>query len=238
MGDPALLAQLMQLACQLNALRQNGNLQTSNTTLTTRIATLEAENTILTIANTTLMAQIPNLSGGAVAGDAFGGDAGAAAPVTFAATPAVVNHQDLIDYTTKLGTMIYDEGCKKLTTEFDMKSSGTVVYTTKLQAKYVKIGWHMSTQQSINFTNATGSTINIVHQYGQIDAAMLQAQCKVFCKSTGALFQARARQNNTMMSKCIMKTLTPAARVRLFIYVPLLHKKIMALATIDSVATT
>ena len=51
------------------------------------------------------------------------------------------------------------------------------------------------------------------------------------------------------MSKCIMKTLTPAARVRLLpfredyeidnvIYAPLLHKKIMALATIDSVATT
>jgi hypothetical protein len=48
------------------------------------------------------------------------------------------------------------------------------------------------------------------------------------------------------MSKCIMKTLTPAARVRLLpfqgdyeiedvIYAPLLHKKIMGLATIDSV---
>ncbi len=73
----------------------------------------------------------------------------------------------------------------------------------------------MGTQQTINFTNAAGSTINIVHQYRQVDAATLQAQCKVFCKSTGALFQARARQNNMMMSECIMKTLTPAARVRL-----------------------
>jgi hypothetical protein len=82
-----------------------------------------------------------------------------------------------------------------------------------------------------------------------MDTAVLQAQCKVFCKSTGALFQARARPNNMMMSKCIMKTLTPAARVRLLpfqggykidnvIYAPLLYKKIMALATIDSVATT
>ncbi len=69
--------------------------------------------------------------------------------------------------------MIYNEGCEKLTTEFDMKSSGTVVYTTELQAKCVKMGWHMGTQQIINFTNAAGSTINIVHQYGQIDMAML-----------------------------------------------------------------
>ncbi len=104
---------------------------------------------------------------------------------------------------------------QKLTTEFDMKLSGTVIYTTELQARCVKMGWHMDTQQIINFANAAGSTINIVHQYGQIKTAMLQAHCKVFCKSTGALFQARARQNNTMMSKCIMKMLTTSARVRL-----------------------
>jgi hypothetical protein len=77
----------------------------------------------------------------------------------------------------------------------------------------------------------------------------LQTQCEVFCKNTGTLFQARARQNNPMMSKCIMKTLPPAARVRLLpfqgdykidnvIHAPLLHKKIMALATINSVFTT
>ncbi len=94
-----------------------------------------------------------------------------------------------------------------------MKSSGIVVYTTELQAKCVKMGWHMGTQKIINFTSVTGSTINIVHQYGQIDTATLQAQWEVFCKKTGTLFQARARQNNTMMSKCILKTLTPAARV-------------------------
>jgi hypothetical protein len=161
----------------------------------------------------------------------------------------MVNHQDLIKYSMKVGTVIYNNGCEKLTTEFDMKSSGTIGYTTKLQATCVKMGWHMGTQQIINFTNGAGSTINIVHQYRQINTATLQAQCKVFFKSTGALFQARAKQNNTMMSECIMKTLTPAARVRLLpfqgdynidnlIYTPLLHKKIMSLATIDFVATT
>jgi hypothetical protein len=94
-------------------------------------------------------------------------------------------------------------------------SNGTIVYITELQAKCIKMGWHMGTLQIINFTNAAGSIINVIHQYGQIDAATLQTQCKVFCKSTGALFQAKARQNNTMMGECIMKMLTPAARVRL-----------------------
>ncbi len=52
-----------------------------------------------------------------------------------------------------------------------------------------------------------------------------------------------------MMGECIMKTLMPAGRIRLLpfrgdyeiakvIYAPLIHENIMALATIDSVATT
>jgi hypothetical protein len=163
----------------VNTLQQTiGNLQASNTTLTTRIATLKAENTTLTAANTTLTTQVANLLGGATAGGAAGGGVKAAPLVTFAATPAIVNHQDLINYSTKVGTMIYNKGCEKLTTKFDMKSSGTIVYTTKLQAKCVKIGWHMGTQQIVNFTNAAGFTININHQYGQIDAAMLKASAK------------------------------------------------------------
>jgi hypothetical protein len=127
---------------------------------------LEADNATLTTANTTLTAQVATLGGGAVAGGAAGGGAGAAIPVIFAASSAMVNHQDLINYTTKVGTMIYNKGCEKLTTKFDFISNGTVVYISKLQAKCIKIGWHMGTQQINNFTNATGSTINAIHQYG------------------------------------------------------------------------
>jgi hypothetical protein len=49
----------------------------------------------------TLMVQVANLSVGAAAGGAAGGGAGAITAVTFAATPALANHQKLIDYTTK-----------------------------------------------------------------------------------------------------------------------------------------
>jgi hypothetical protein len=125
MANPALIAQLQQLAGQLNALQQTiENLQASNTTLTTRIATLEAENTTLTTATTTLVSQVANLSGGTAAGGAagggagtslgiVGGGAGAAPLVTFAVTPALVNHQDLINYSTKVRTMIYNNEVKQ-----------------------------------------------------------------------------------------------------------------------------
>jgi hypothetical protein len=61
MANPALVAQLQQLAGKQNTLQQTlRNLQASNTTLTTRITTLGAEKTTLTTANTTLMAQVAN----------------------------------------------------------------------------------------------------------------------------------------------------------------------------------
>jgi hypothetical protein len=214
MANQALIAQFTQLANQMNALQQTARtLQTSNNTLTTRIFTLEAETPPSPPQTGPLQLKLPTLEE-ALRLEVLRG-AGAAAPVTIVVTPAMVNHQDLINYMINVGAMIYDEGCKKLTTEFDIKLSGTIIYITKLQAKCIKIGWHMGTQQIINLTNTAGSTINVFHQYSQIDAAMLQAHCKVFCKSTGALFQARARQNNTMMGECIMKMLTPAARIRL-----------------------
>jgi hypothetical protein len=202
MANQALIAQLIQLANQLNVLHQTvGTLQTSNITLTTRVAALEAENATLTTAKITHAAQVATLGGGTAAGGAAGGGAGAAAPVTFAATPAMVNHQDFDQLHYKSGNDdLHGEECEKLTTEFDIKSGGTVVYITELQAKCVKMGWHMGTQQIINLTNAADSIINTIHQYGQINFITLQAQCKVFCKSTGALFQARAKQNNTMIA--------------------------------------
>ncbi len=59
---------------------------------------MEAENTTLTAANTTLAAQVQNLPGGAAAGGAAGGGAGVATLFPCAATPAMVNHQDFINY--------------------------------------------------------------------------------------------------------------------------------------------
>ncbi len=161
----------------------------------------------------------------------------------------MVRHEDLINYKAKAGVMIYEEGCTALTSTFDMKSSGTVVYITELQAKCTKMGWSTGTQQITHFINADSATINVINQYGQINIALLRTKCESFCRAGGAQFKQRARQNNTMMGECILATLTPAACICLLpfhgkyeindvVYGPLLHKKVMALATINSVATT
>jgi hypothetical protein len=155
----------------------------------------------------------------------------------------------MIDYSSKMGTMIYEDGCESLTTPFKMKSSGTVIYITKLQARSNRMGWHVGTQQITKFANDSGTIIIIISEYGQISMAKLQTECKDFLKAGGARCNQQASQNNQMMAKCIMKMLSVSARARLLpfcnkiehnsmVYAPLLHKKVMAFANIDSVATT
>ena len=252
-------AQLDQFQALLNTLQgEVRDLRTCNNDLNNDVVLLRQENQTLTqnaatAANEVQAAQaaaqqaIANAAAAQQQAAAAAG--GTATPVVFASTPAMVNHEDLINYQSKTGVMVYDEGRKALTTPFDMKSNGTVVYITELQAKCIKMGWPTGAQQITHFANAAGATINIVDQYGQINSATLLTACQAFCSAGGAQFQQRACQNNTMMGKCILATLTPAARVQLLpfrteyeindvIFAPLLHKKVMQIATIDSVATT
>ena len=252
-------AQLDQFQALLNTLQgEVQDLCTCNNALNNDVVLLRQENQTLTqnaatAANEVQAAQaaaqqaIANAAAAQQQAAAAAG--GTATPVVFASTPAMINHEDLINYQSKTGVMVYDEGRKALTTPFDMKSNGTVVYITELQAKCIKMGSSTGAQQITHFANAAGATINIIDQYGQIDSATLSTACQAFCSAGGAQFQQRARQNNTMMGECILAKLTPAARVRLLpfcmeyeihdvIFAPLLHKKVMQIATIDSVATT
>jgi hypothetical protein len=50
------------------------------------------------------------------------------------------------------------------------------------------MGWGVGSQQITKFINSDGNTVNIINQYGQIDSAVLQAQCKSFCKLGGPCF--------------------------------------------------
>jgi hypothetical protein len=82
-----------------------------------------------------------------------------------------------------------------------------------------------------------------------IDKATLKSACERFCKPGEVHSQTRAKQNNTMMSICLAKSLTADEQARLLTYrneytfdgvkyTPLMYKIIMRLATINSVTTT
>ena len=174
--------------------------------------------------------------------------------VVFADTPQTLGAEDLIDYSSKRGSDIYKQGIaplddKALTDGFAMTTNQTVVFTEAFLSRATAMGWNKGSKQITTFTNSSGVSVDIIKSYGQIDEATLKTACERFCKAGEADAESRAKQNNTMMSMCLNKSLTASAKASLLTYrneytfdgveyAPLMYKIIMRLATIDSVATT
>ena len=195
-----------------------------------------------------LQNQVATLTSGAAAAGP------APATVVFADTPQSLFADDLIDYSTKRGSSIYEQGCKALDDKalangFSMTPDQTVVFVEALTCRATEMGWNAGSMQITTFTNLSGKNVDIIKEYGQIDEVTLKTACERFCKAGEADATSRAKQNNGMFAVCLGKSLTAEAQARLLTYrneytfdgveyAPLKYKIIMRLATIDTVATT
>jgi len=173
--------------------------------------------------------------------------------VVFADQPQKLGAEDLIDYSTKHGSEIYKQGIaalddKSLTDGFNMTANQTVVFTEAFLSHATAMGWNKDSKQITTVTNSSGVSIDIIKSYGQIDEATLKTACERFCMAGQVDAESRAKQNKTMMSMCLNKSLTATAKASLLIYrneytfddveyAPLMYKIIMRLATIDSGAS-
>jgi hypothetical protein len=124
--------------------------------------------------------------------------AAAASPVVFADMPQMLGVDDLIDYLTKRGQLVYNHGCaalddKALTNGFNMIPNETVVFVEALQHHADSMGWTKGTKQIMTFTNRDGKSINIIKNYGQINEATLKTACERFCKAGKIDSQTRAK---------------------------------------------
>jgi len=130
-----------------------------------------------------------------------------------------------------------------------MAANQTVTFTEAFLSRATALGWNKGSTKITAFTNSSGVSVDIIKSYGQIDKAMLKTACERFCKAGEADAESHAKQNNTMTSMCLNKSLTASAKASLLtyrneytfdgvIYAPLMYKIIMRLATIDSAATT
>jgi len=145
----------------------------------------------------------------------------APAVTTTTAAPSVVVFVEtpqtpLIDYSTKRGKDIYNQGCealddKALINGFNMTPNETVIFIEALERKADSMGWSKGTKQITKFTNRDGVDIDIIKNYGQIDMATLKTVCERFCKAGEADSATRARQNNKMMSMCLANSLSLSA---------------------------
>jgi len=180
----------------------------------------------------------------------------APATVIFADTPKSLQANDLIDYSTKWGSSIYEQGCKTLddkalTDGFGMTSDQTVVFVESLTHRATAMGWNAGSKQITTFTNRSGKDVDIIKEYGQIDEVIVKTGVNASAKL--ARWMRRVRPSKT--TACWPFVWASHSRQRLkqgyllLTYhndytfdgvkcAPLMYKIIMRLATIDTVATT
>jgi hypothetical protein len=117
----------------------------------------------------TLQAEVAALQNAAPAAQAA--PTAATTQVVFVETSQTLGVDDLINYSTKRGKDIYNQGCKALddkalTNGFNMTPNKTVVFIEALARKADSMGWSKGTKQITKFTNHDGVDINIIKNYG------------------------------------------------------------------------
>jgi hypothetical protein len=161
-----------------------------------------------------------------------------------------LNANDLLDYSVKRGSSIYEQGCKALEDKalsggFGMTTDQMVVFVKAVSCCAIAMGWNKGTKQITIFG---GTQVDLIKCNGQINKVILKIACKRFCKAGEADAEHCAKQNNTMMAICLASSLTTETQARLLIYcneytfdsveyAPLLYKIIMRLVTINSIAS-
>jgi hypothetical protein len=197
----------------------------------------------------TLQAQVATLKAAIPAAPATN----TAAVITFAVTPQTMNTNDLLDYLTKRGSSIYEQGYKALnnkalTDGFRMANDQTVVFVEAFSCCATAMGSNKGTKQITTFAYHSGTLVDLIKCYGQINKATLKTDWERFCKAGEVDTQSRATQNNMMMAICLASSVTAEAQARLLTYcneytfngvdyAPLMYKIIMRLASINSITT-
>ncbi len=105
--------------------------------------------------------------------------------VTFAVMPQTLNAHDLLDYLTKRGSSIYEQGCKALddkalTDGCGMSTDQTVVFVEAFSCRAIAMGWNKGTNQITIFANCGGTPVDLIKCYRQIDEMILKTACKRF----------------------------------------------------------
>jgi hypothetical protein len=181
-----------------------------------------------------------------------------AATTTFATTPGTHNVTSIIDYSTRTGTALYEEGIKSLYDDkekFDLQNDKATGFIDRVKARAKKMGWDNEIQ-GITTYQVNGRTVDLIKQYGLIDITEIHVQSQPWYLHNGAKADQRAAQNNAQFYEMLMNSVTPSARDRIKVYedehmlsdgntppslVPnaaALYKVIMRLTTLDSKSTS
>ena len=87
--------------------------------------------------------------------------------MVFANMPQMLGSDDLIDYSIKRGSTIFEQGCKPLddkalTNGFAMTPDQTVIFVEAFHRRATTMGWNQGAMQITSFANSTGCQVDII----------------------------------------------------------------------------
>jgi hypothetical protein len=85
--------------------------------------------------------------------------------------PQMFNAEELLDYSTKRGSSICEQGCKvldnkALTKGFGMTTNQMVVFVEAFSHCSIAMGWNKGTKQITTFANHSGTLVDLIKCYG------------------------------------------------------------------------
>ena len=181
--------------------------------------------------------------------------AAAPAAVTFATTPGTYSVTDLIDYSTRTGTNLYEQGTKSLYADeekFGLQNEKAPAFMREVKARVKRMGWDNDTQGITTYL-IDGENVDLIENYGLIPMGEIRDQSKPWYEHNGAQVNQRAAQNNAQMFEMLMNSISSTAKDQVAVYKdeymlddgngklvengPALYKIIMRLTTLDTKST-
>ncbi len=87
--------------------------------------------------------------------------------MVFADMPQMLGTNDLIDYSTKKGSRIFEQGCKPLddkafTNGFAMAPDQTAIFVEAFHRHAITMGWNQGAMQITLFANSAGCQVKVM----------------------------------------------------------------------------
>lgn len=165
----------------------------------------------------------------------------------FALTPGRANPAQPINYTTTVGSKIYEQATEALPFKFNAEAKEVNAFREKLMERAEKQGWNIAGADVLTIPDTNGTNFNIINEYGRLSFEEIRNHV-----STYAAAESRQAQNNNQMYHCIMNSLTKDGQTKILSEQdkyhtgqgndrrpsgPLLFKLLMQKAVIDTRAT-
>ena len=126
----------------------------------------------------------------------------------FALTPAQVNPQHFIDYSTQTGIKLYNAATASLPNKFDLDSKNANVFCEQLMSRAHESGWNQPGGDILSTLDDNGVTRNLITNYAQLTKANILISVRTYIGN-----QNRRAQNSVQLYYCLVNSLTEEAQL-------------------------